>query len=158
MLVSWQRRANGRSVLLGDSTTNRKGRSKMEAKAKYRGLRWCTGSNGEIVAEQEPTAVDAIDYANDKLQDSAEFSLCKQDRRVSNCNEVKRLIETVGPEKSKRVSVVSHDEPVAINAILNLLQDDPHQWSTRPCPTCKKITKLVGRYFGCDLHKDKKHS
>lgn len=36
-----------------------------------------------------------------------------------------------------------------VGSILDLLQDDPHQWSTRPCPTCRSISKLVGRPFGC---------
>ena len=36
-----------------------------------------------------------------------------------------------------------------IDAVLNLLQDDPHQWSERSCPTCRAIGSLAGRPFGC---------
>jgi hypothetical protein len=38
-----------------------------------------------------------------------------------------------------------------VDAILNTLQDDPHQWSERPCPTCRAITGLRGKPFGCNL-------
>lgn len=38
-----------------------------------------------------------------------------------------------------------------LDAVLSLLQDDPHQWSTRPCPTCRTITGIVRRPFGCSL-------
>lgn len=33
--------------------------------------------------------------------------------------------------------------------VLRLLQNDPHQWSTRPCSTCQAITEIVGKPFGC---------
>ncbi len=36
-----------------------------------------------------------------------------------------------------------------VEAILNLIQADPHQWSDRPCPTCRAISTLAGRPFGC---------
>jgi hypothetical protein len=38
---------------------------------------------------------------------------------------------------------------LAIKAALNLIQADPHQWSTRPCATCRAITKLIDEPFGC---------
>jgi len=38
---------------------------------------------------------------------------------------------------------------ILIDAVLDLLQADPHQWSMRPCPTCKTITGLIGKPFGC---------
>ena len=36
-----------------------------------------------------------------------------------------------------------------LTPILRLLQNDPHQWSTRPCQTCQAITDIVGKPFGC---------
>lgn len=30
---------------------------------------------------------------------------------------------------------------------------DPHQWSTRGCATCKEITALLGKPFGCDRYR-----
>ena len=37
----------------------------------------------------------------------------------------------------------------AIVNALRLMQADPHMWSTRPCATCKEITALVGKNYGC---------
>lgn len=31
-----------------------------------------------------------------------------------------------------------------------LWETDPHQFSTRPCPTCRSLSALLGRSFGCD--------
>jgi len=42
---------------------------------------------------------------------------------------------------------------VLLDAVLSALQADPHQWSSRPCPTCRVITALVGRPFGCNLYR-----
>jgi len=36
-----------------------------------------------------------------------------------------------------------------MDAVLRLMQDDPHQWSSRPCPTCRSVSSLVGKPFGC---------
>ena len=41
---------------------------------------------------------------------------------------------------------------VLLEPVLSLLQNDPHQWSTRPCETCRAISSIVGRDFGCILH------
>jgi len=37
-----------------------------------------------------------------------------------------------------------------IDALVNILNEDGHQWSTRPCPTCRVITAVIGKPFGCD--------
>lgn len=45
-----------------------------------------------------------------------------------------------------------------MDAILKLIQEDPHQWSTRPCSTCRTITSMIDRPFGCDKYRmDKEH-
>jgi len=38
---------------------------------------------------------------------------------------------------------------LVIGSVLRLLQDDGHQWSSRSCSTCKTITSIVGKPFGC---------
>jgi len=40
-----------------------------------------------------------------------------------------------------------------VDAALKLIEADPHQWSGRPCSTCRAVTHLVGRRFGCDAYK-----
>ena len=37
-----------------------------------------------------------------------------------------------------------------------IIQDDPHQWSMRPCGSCQTVSSLIGRPFGCyDLQRRK---
>lgn len=38
--------------------------------------------------------------------------------------------------------------------ICRLIEADPHQWSKRPCPTCRAVSALLGRNFGCDNHRN----
>jgi len=38
---------------------------------------------------------------------------------------------------------------VLLDPILRLLEADPHQFSERPCPTCRTISALAGKAFGC---------
>ncbi len=44
------------------------------------------------------------------------------------------------------------------DAIANLIYADPHQWSKRPCTTCRAITALLGEPFGCDRHRKEKQA
>ena len=39
---------------------------------------------------------------------------------------------------------------ILMDTVLDLLQNDPHQWSTRPCDTCKAISSIVGKLL--DVH------
>jgi len=43
-----------------------------------------------------------------------------------------------------------------VSAILNIIQRDPHQWSTRPCQSCRTISSLINRPFGCILYRMQK--
>jgi len=36
------------------------------------------------------------------------------------------------------------------DAVLRLIEKDPHQWSARPCQTCASVSALIGRPFGCN--------
>ncbi len=38
---------------------------------------------------------------------------------------------------------------VVMESALLLIENDPHQWSPRPCSTCRAVTTLIGRPFGC---------
>jgi len=40
-----------------------------------------------------------------------------------------------------------------MRAVLNAIQSDPHQWSTRPCATCRLVSGVLGEPFGCDLYR-----
>lgn len=38
---------------------------------------------------------------------------------------------------------------IVVEAILRLLDEDPHDFTSRPCQTCRAVTSLAGRAFGC---------
>lgn len=42
---------------------------------------------------------------------------------------------------------------LVMSVALDVIQADPHYWSSRPCVSCRTVTALVGRPFGCDLHR-----
>lgn len=45
---------------------------------------------------------------------------------------------------------------VLFNAVLGMLQEDPHTWSTRPCQTCRAISGIIGEPFGCYLYAEQR--
>lgn len=45
--------------------------------------------------------------------------------------------------------IVQAAAQVLVDAALRLIEVDPHQWSPRPCPTCRAVSSIVGRPFGC---------
>ena len=46
-------------------------------------------------------------------------------------------------------AIIQAASAIIVDAALNLIQSDPHQWSERPCSTCRAVTTLIGRRFGC---------
>lgn len=56
---------------------------------------------------------------------------------------------TTEAEEANAVVVVRAAVRIQVDSILSLLQDDPHQWSARPCATCRAISTIVARPFGC---------
>ena len=38
---------------------------------------------------------------------------------------------------------------VLLHAALDLIQVDPHNWSPRPCESCRAVSAIAGRPFGC---------
>ena len=41
-------------------------------------------------------------------------------------------------------------------AALELFVTDQHRWSTRPCSTCRSLSKMLGTPFGCEEFREKK--
>ena len=42
------------------------------------------------------------------------------------------------------------------SAAMDLIQKDPHQWSTRGCQTCRTVSELTKKPFGCVLYAKQK--
>lgn len=43
---------------------------------------------------------------------------------------------------------------IILKTVLDLIQDDPHLWSKRPCSTCRSISAIINKPFGCVLKAD----
>jgi len=66
-----------------------------------------------------------------------------------------RILEAQYKDLKKEVTHIADLAKSTISvleAILRLIEKDPHQWSSRPCATCKSISALAGRSFGCVLY------
>lgn len=53
---------------------------------------------------------------------------------------------------SNETRIISACARVLTYSALKLLEDDNHMWSERPCPTCRTISHLIGRPFGCHAY------
>jgi hypothetical protein len=49
----------------------------------------------------------------------------------------------VQPEALKAAALV------LVDAALRVVEGDPHQFGKRPCDSCRTISRLLGRAFGC---------
>lgn len=49
----------------------------------------------------------------------------------------------------KAEEIVQAAANVLMEAVLELLEADPHQFSTRPCSTCRAVSTIIDRPFGC---------
>ena len=45
---------------------------------------------------------------------------------------------------------------ILLEQIFDLIQEDSHSWSDRPCPTCRAIGALAGTPFGCYQYQARK--
>jgi hypothetical protein len=43
-----------------------------------------------------------------------------------------------------------------VDAALRLIEGDGHTFGSRPCVTCRTVSSLVGRSFGCIAYAEKK--
>ena len=64
--------------------------------------------------------------------------------------------KTDGYQPSDLSELLSAATFVLIQAVLDLIQVDPHQWSERPCPTCRAIGAIIKQPFGCYLYAKQK--
>ena len=45
--------------------------------------------------------------------------------------------------------IVKAAAQIVIETMMRTIEDDPHQWSSRPCPTCQYVSSVLERPFGC---------
>ena len=47
------------------------------------------------------------------------------------------------------LKVMTEKLPAVAEVVASSFESDPHQFSTRPCATCRSISAALGRPFGC---------
>ena len=47
---------------------------------------------------------------------------------------------------------------IIMDAVVETIGIDGHMWSDRPCQTCKAVSGLIGRPFGCYWYQKQKKS
>ena len=45
---------------------------------------------------------------------------------------------------------------ILIDAVLDIIQKDSHQWSMRPCQSCQTISSIIGKPFGCYKYQEQR--
>lgn len=56
----------------------------------------------------------------------------------------------INPEKVQGYEeILTASVRILAAAAVELIQRDPHSWSTRPCPTCRAVSSLLSVDFGC---------
>jgi hypothetical protein len=50
---------------------------------------------------------------------------------------------------SKEEKMIQAAANVLIEAVIRLVEQDPHQFSTRPCSTCRAVSSIIDKPFGC---------
>lgn len=45
---------------------------------------------------------------------------------------------------------------ILVDTVLDVLYKDSHGWSNRPCETCRFITNIIGKPFGCYRYQQEK--
>jgi hypothetical protein len=58
--------------------------------------------------------------------------------------------------KSNFIDGLSAAVDKVTGAAFALIQADPHQWSTRGCQTCRTVSGLIEKPFGCILYAEQR--
>jgi len=56
-------------------------------------------------------------------------------------------------ERRREASVAGREDALLralAESVASVVESDPHQFSTRPCQTCRVVSGLLGRSFGCE--------
>jgi hypothetical protein len=53
-------------------------------------------------------------------------------------------------EKDEKQKIIEACAEILTSKAFELIEKDPHQWSKRPCTTCRTISAIIGRPFGCE--------
>ena len=75
-------------------------------------------------------------------------------------DEIRQIRSVFDAEQKKRDELTQQAVKAAVGVIMGSVVEtigvDGHQWSDRPCQTCKAVSGLIGRPFGCYWYQAKK--
>jgi hypothetical protein len=66
-------------------------------------------------------------------------------RKSSTIEQYQPLVALPTPEATIRAASI-----MLLSSVLDLLESNPHSFSKQPCATCRAISVIAGRDFGCN--------
>lgn len=91
-----------------------------------------------------------LGIGNSSLRDMTEEQYYKLNKKDWN-NRAQGLIELISPPPPAQ-----EQYNLLIDALTDLIYNDPHQWSTRGCQTCRAISSIIKKPFGCYQYAEQK--
>ena len=103
---------------------------------------WLSEANPTIVGDRRGVEFIADDFERD-FHAGGKALLLVFDPGEMQREEIQKLI------RLEEYSFRALERNAALTVALELLEADPHPFSTRPCPTCRPVSVLLGRPYGC---------
>lgn len=97
-----------------------------------------------------PAAAQLMRLRDDLLRDDFRFnqSASQRDNEMVTlriCDDKARLESTTRPPQGMTdIATLLAERAAAV------IESNPHQWSARSCATCRTVSALIGRTFGCE--------
>ena len=88
----------------------------------------------DVKAENRQQAEKIADWKKDwEIAEAKSLDLRTENQRLKE-----------GNDEALRLSIKT-----IMNAVVEAIGVDGHQWSDRPCQTCQVVTSIIGQPFGC---------
>ena len=58
--------------------------------------------------------------------------------------------------ENERQKLIKACASILFDAVIEIIYADPHQWSKRGCDTCRTISAIIGKPFGCYRYQKEK--
>jgi len=72
-----------------------------------------------------------------------------------HCGQMNYLALNVEQKNGETEKNIKAAVGIIMDAVVETIGADGHQWSDRPCQTCLAVTSLIGRPFGCYWYQEK---
>lgn len=97
---------------------------------------------------------EGADYISDKITTDAERARRAEawaDRVGRECSGYQDRIKALEDERDKLKAELEAAQKACaeMRQVVEHVLSDPHQWSLRPCPTCREASEVIGYPVGC---------